>query len=374
MKHLFSKGLLLASLFAVSTSFADTAYAPPPRNVAAAPTVPAPGYPNLVWPYNLPAAGTAAVPTAEVNAYNFLPYLPWIGANLAQLVNYADFFYQLEKASVTSVGGYKTDVTMALNLQKITADQNTVGAAAKLTLSNITRLLSPSSLFFGQALLSVPGTDTAIPCQGQNCPVVDNSAFDVDTLLGSDGYDSTQQTAVNNLMSFLSGMAQPLPTLALSSDTTTRNQQLSRPNVQQFLLAKRAIVAAQSLAISNLNYLAQERSITKGLGTQAGMTTLPTDGTEKPVADASLLQLEKFMINRRVGNTAWYQAMNNASPAVLQRETLYVLAEMQQQMLQMQMTNERLLATMSMIQMQANGMATATLGSQQIMINKSLGG
>lgn len=373
MKHAFLKGLLLTSLFAVSASFADTTYAPPPRNVAAAPTTPAPTYPNLVWPYNMPAGGTAAVPTAEVNAFNYLPYLPWIGANVAQLVNYADFFYQLEKASVTSVGGYKTDVTMALNLQKIISDQDTSTAAAKLTLSNITKLLSPSSIFFGQALLTIPGSDTAVPCQGQNCPVIDNSAFDVDTLMGSDGYDSTQQKAVDNLMSFLSGAAQPLPTLALSTDQKTRAQQLQRPDVQQFLLAKRALVAAQSLAISNLNYLAQERNIISGLGTKAGMTTLPTDGNEKPVADASLLQLEEFMINRRVGNTAWYQAMNNAPPAVLQRETLYVLAEMQQQMLQMQMTNERLLATMSMIQMQANGMATATLGSQQTMINKNLG-
>jgi hypothetical protein len=159
--------------------------------------------------------------------------------------------------------------------------------------------------------------------------------------------------AVEKLITFLSGMVEPLDVVRLSDDPNKRKSQIEESaQIQRLLLLTRSYTATQSVALNNLYFLAKEREIIPKLGEQSAMTTLPTDGSEDEIKDASQLQLEEFLVNRRVGNSAWYAAVNTASPIAIQRETLFVLAEVQQQLFQLRMINERLLAAMSVMQFQ----------------------
>jgi hypothetical protein len=56
--------------------------------------------------------------------------------------------------------------------------------------------------------------------------------------------------------------------------------------------------------------------------------------------------------------------MNTASPTALQRETVFILAEMQRQLYELRMLNERMLATLSTMQMTMLQLGTSQLTVQ----------
>ena len=76
------KKVLLGAGLMVFSGITLAQDAPKPRDVS----IPQPAGP----------ASPAGVPTATVDLAS-RAYLPWIGENERLLVNYADFFYQLEK-------------------------------------------------------------------------------------------------------------------------------------------------------------------------------------------------------------------------------------------------------------------------------------
>jgi hypothetical protein len=71
--------------------------------------------------------------------------------------------------------------------------------------------------------------------------------------------------------------------------------------------------------------------------------------------------VEQYLINNRLNNPDWYASMNTAPPAAVQREILYVLAETQRQLFELRMVNERMLATMSTMQMALTQMSRSNL-------------
>lgn len=116
---------------------------------------------------------------------------------------------------------------------------------------------------------------------------------------------------------------------------------------QNYQLTKRSILAAQSAVQSMFNYLYYERMPSQQLAQQSHLppaytsTTLGSNG--KPVTTVSPLQLEDYTANHRANSSAWYQSMSTASPATVQRETLFVLADILKMMQQAHMDRERLL-------------------------------
>lgn len=77
-------------------------------------------------------------------------------------------------------------------------------------------------------------------------------------------------------------------------------------------------------------------------------------------------ELSAYLANRRL-NAQWYKAMSEAPPSTIERETLFVLAEMRQQMFEQQKQMEHVLLTLSVMalsQMKSQKSDVGTLNAQ----------
>lgn len=181
-----------------------------------------------------------------------------------------------------------------------------------------------------------------------------NNAMNFSSLIGPVAYTNFNFKNLSsnpqyNYIQFVSGNYQPVSTISLTDAEPKLKpeqiQQIENSNdYRKYRAAIRAYVAAQSVGMSNLYQLMAERIPQQDLGAAAGM----------PTRDVSQLQLNQYLASRRNQNPDWYKQMATASPATVQRETLFVLAEIRQQLFTMQQQNERLLATISVMQMQQN--------------------
>ena len=202
--------------------------------------------------------------------------------------------------------------------------------------------------------------------------------FAADSLLGPDGYTSDQQTAAQFYISYLTqsyiplGSTLNLQPLATVDFKTFQNFQRTNSVYQNYQAGVRSYMAMTSPAISNLNQLMAERTVQTGLGTQVGLTVPSSNGPPKPVADASPLQVQEFIATRRVSNAQWYKDMAAASPATVQRETLFVLAEVEAQLLQLHADNERMLTTMSALMLTASLSQKNQLQVQESSLNNAI--
>ncbi len=137
---------------------------------------------------------------------------------------------------------------------------------------------------------------------------------------------------------------------------------ISSPAWQKYQLNIRSMMAARSIILNNLNHLIAERNPIKKLGNNAGLST----------KSASPLQLEKYIATHRATNKKWYQQMQAASPATVQRETLFVLAEIEKQNYQAHLDRERLLAAITGIELQTEA-ANQLMAKAQIQpVNKAI--
>ncbi len=136
---------------------------------------------------------------------------------------------------------------------------------------------------------------------------------------------------------------------------------MTSPVYQGYQLGVRSTAASNSVVLDNLSYLISERTPVKGLGTQANLQ----DSQGNAIADASPLQVEQYTATHRINNPQWYQHVQGASPANIQRETLLVLAEMESQLYQAHLDHERLLATLSAQQ------ATSAQAAQTLLQTKA---
>ncbi len=152
---------------------------------------------------------------------------------------------------------------------------------------------------------------------------------------GNDADDLANVKAVT-FIRFATGQAQPLMQISQKNYSLL----LKTPDaLANYLSALRNYAALASVGISNFNYMLAQREVPKG------------DADSK-----SQVQLQQEMATRRFGDgktkSAWRKRMETASPVVLQREMLYLLADMNYQLHQNHLQQERILATMSAMQLQ----------------------
>lgn len=225
-----------------------------------------------------------------------------------------------------------------------------------------------------ERLASLPGSDTFAPKPmtfsfGVERSVDRNSgdkAINIETLLTPLAYNgfTIDMQALNktppdltsltknpsyNFIQLVGGLYQPVSTISWSGLTADQIQAIQNStSYQKYQAAIRAYIAAQSVGASNLYQMMVQRIPQAGLGKAAGMT----DGAGNPIPDASVLQVDNYLATRRSQNQQWYKQMATASPTTISRETLFLLAEVREQLYQMQLQNQRLLATMSVMQLQ----------------------
>lgn len=255
------------------------------------------------------------------------------------------------------------DLINKLNAQKNLVQQLTAGTPASDTLysSGVDGLLAG---IFGAAK---PTT------------TYDNY-FNFDTLIGPSAYNQNQLTAAQMYLNYLTqsyksitpgvdyqGLKNKLLSISSPIDRAKwlNAQVINNPIYQNYQLNVRSNMAARSLAISNFNQLLGQRVPIKGLGTAAG---LPQD-PNLPNGYASLLQSEDYAALSLVNNPAWYKSMQTASPATVDREQLLLLATLVKQNQQAEETNQRLLATMSLMTLEMNSTQALLMQAQAQQVN-----
>lgn len=224
--------------------------------------------------------------------------------------------------------------------------------------------------------------------------------FNFNSLFSPSGYTANQKKAAKNYIEYLTKRYQPLITgVNFDKLKSKLNQLKSRPNelaealhnfmntdaFKQYQLSIRSITASRSLGLSNFNDLIAERSpietsspndslrtLSKAIGLQPTYHGTFYNPTLKKYVYASPLQISNYTANRRVNSSQWYSAMATASPATVQRETLYVLAEIESQMHQAHLDRERLLATLTAMQMASSDTGQLMLQTQANAVNQAI--
>ncbi len=260
-----------------------------------------------------------------------------------------------------TASGSGLDKTAIQNL--LTASSTTIGSLQQ-TLNNAVcasaNTAASSSAGTGGGLFGSIGSSigAALNIGGVSCGYVDTVAtfqnYDSNSLLGPAGYPSQASAQVAlNYIQFASGLAQPFSADLAQLQTYNSN------NFLPYLTAVRSLNAAQSVGINNLYQIYADRVRIAGLGGKVGLSSDPN-------ASASVTEVDQFSASRRVtsmdsANTrSWYAQMETASPATIEREMLYILAEMRLEMYKNRQALERLIAVTSVMQLQMTNLSSAS--------------
>ncbi len=289
------------------------------------------------------------------------------------------------KQSVSMAGGYILQTILT------PADSNTLSAESPISKSvldlisntgNIAdKFLQQTPQIFSPKLVLIPGAQG----QGQiKIPFIPSfkfqpppSAADIQNALNTLSLDSLvtpvayQQTPLGKqtidqkadayaFIQYVTNLADPMPTadfdnMKMPDKYTSKTAYLqevllNKPEVKSYLTGLRFYTAQISVALSNFYYLYNERMpITDPKAQQQAAAIAPQLAKAGPI---SPLQIQQFLATRRVSDPAWYTAMQNALPSTLLRESLFLLAEMPPMLFQLHIDLERLLATMSAMQVQ----------------------
>lgn len=227
---------------------------------------------------------------------------------------------------------------------------------------------APSS----SALTAVFGSSSS---QNSNQPPTQN--FDLTSLLGPIQYDYTpnassysqtpgpQQTAAMNFITFAGNLANPPPTIDFSSLSQSKfKAAMQDKDVIAYLLALRSYAAQESVGLGNLYHLYAERVPvnTQSLKSSGQYNAIKGAGL---YPEASPLMVDNYMATRRFTDPAWNTTMQQlATPAELMRQSNYLLQELLYQSYENRLLNERILATLSVMELQ--GAQTQTINLVQL--------
>ncbi len=272
----------------------------------------------------------------------------------------------------------------------------TIGTPASDTLYSDVQNVGGSSFFTGGYKVTKPTK-------------IHDNYFNFDSLIVPKAYNQDEHTAASRFIEYLTKRYQPLGNkIDFNLLRATLNQYKNKPEqlgemlnsfvtskaYKQYQLSVRSLLASRSVALSNMNQLMVERTPIKTTQPNAGLASLsetigvkpsviykkdPNNPSEKTkyYVYASPLQISNYIANHRANSKQWYQDMAKASPATVQRETLYVLAEMESQMQRQHIDSERLLATLTAMQLEASAGNALALQTKARAVNteiKSLAG
>lgn len=144
----------------------------------------------------------------------------------------------------------------------------------------------------------------------------------------------------------------------LKDNPTARNLLKQDPTYQNFKASLRSQIATSSIAYSNLNALIAERT--------------PVLDDKGNVLAPSKLQALSEMAQHRLQDGKWVQHLATTTPANIQRETAIILAEIENQLYQQHLDNERLLATYSAMLLQSAQMSAMQQKTQNQQLNQAI--
>ncbi len=143
---------------------------------------------------------------------------------------------------------------------------------------------------------------------------------------------------------------------------------ISSSQYQSYQLALRSYMANKSIAINNFEHLMAERtpSKTKVSGIY--------DAKGNAIANPSPLQVAQYQANNRINNPAWIKSLQKMSSTSLQREIAVELAQLIQQNQQAHNDRERVLTTLSAMQLQESQASNMVLNTSAQQVNQEISG
>jgi hypothetical protein len=197
----------------------------------------------------------------------------------------------------------------------------------------------------------------------QTALVQGNANFNFQSLVTPLVYNSKEmQNYALNFIRFISGWGTPISNVNLGSYPESQlslKQKIEIQNsgeYQSFSVARRQLVAQQSSALSVLYNIYSRRM---------PIPTINAVDTGLNVANPSAAQIEDYNATWRTSSPTWYTQMSTASPANIQREILFVLAEMQLELHRMHLENEHMLALTAITQL-----ANLQTGKQMLTVQE----
>lgn len=205
--------------------------------------------------------------------------------------------------------------------------------------------------------------------------------FTVDSVIIPEAYTEGQLAGANAYMDYLTeryrnpakmfdiaGLKSYIGSLRSEQAGAALYSFLTSTEYQQYQLAVRSLTAVRSVGIGNFEHLIAERTPSaKPIG---GVM----DSTGKPVTHPSVLQAESYRARFRVQDGKWVQSLQQMSSASLQREIAVELATVIQQNHQAHLDSERILATLSSMQLQQSNSLEMGLSDLVHAVNQKIAG
>lgn len=250
--------------------------------------------------------------------------------------------------------------TIAANSALTTAQKAVDDTVKELTLPQIQEALTQKEEDQRTRVLSAMPASDQVPEQSAGAlaifkqknekpaSVEGDTKMDIDTLAGPLYYkDDAEKQKAFDYIQFVTSTVDPLSEINLSELSAAKREKLDSSDAgRKYKRYLRGLVATRSIALNNLYELYAERVQVPGLGELAGMS----DGEKNK--DASPEQVDHYLATRRVESPEWYEDMAKAAPPTVNRETLAVLAEMNRQLYQLHMDNQKIITLLSVISLQ----------------------
>ena len=279
----------------------------------------------------------------------------------------------------TAEGAINADtITDQIKNQNVLVNNLTLGVPGSDTLY----INDPTALSSGYGSLSPAISNyynTNIAYKIGPPPINDDNYFSISSLLGPSVYTSSDLNAANAYMAYLTqSYNNPASMLNLSdlksyvNGLKPRRQPaalykfLSSSQYQDYQLALRSYTANKSVAINNFEHLIAERTPSK----TAVSGIYDNQGNE--ISKPSPLQVEQYQANNRIDNPTWLQSLQSMSSTSLQREIAVELAQVIKQNQQAHMDRERILTTLSAMQLQGSQASAMTLNTLAQQVNQQI--
>ncbi len=230
------------------------------------------------------------------------------------------------------------------------------------------------TLLFGAGATSIPttaslyaGCSTSLITGGGNglsscllekqAPPLAN--VDINTLISPLVFQKGQEKTAENFISAVAGLSNPytpidLNKIAERQNTDVKTLTAHNPQVIQYLALVRAYAAVQSVGLGNLYQLYAERMPSKVDPATDKDLAAALSAIDMP--NASQLQVENYMATRRILDPQWVSGLIKDSPAALLRQIVILLAENLAESYNNRLASERILATMSVLDLQQAAM------------------
>ncbi len=159
------------------------------------------------------------------------------------------------------------------------------------------------------------------------------------------------------------------------------------PAYQNYQLAIRTIIANKSVAADVLSGIAAERkpimttqadsqldAISRAIGVEPQVISVKTpDGQSVSMYRyASPLQIAQYRANYRLNDPKWFQEVASDSSENLQRKSVILLAEINRQLLQNHLDNEKVMATLAILSQQTGDVSSMMLKNQVNEVNNAI--